>query len=148
MNYSEVLKVIENMMDRTGIREFCRTVCKGNCCKPCDVRSCFNGERKLACSAFICTELRYIINDLGERKASVTIAEVHAYLVRKLNKAYAHTADMYFKEVTARAKSTRFRANVINKLNKVYLPEDWKQGIVLKHERPYKVFWNLSQGNL
>jgi len=62
-------------MENTGIRDFCREYCKGNCC--CTVRkecgeSCKSGKLPITCSLFICPAMAGVLGlgkyyDLSEK---------------------------------------------------------------------------------
>lgn len=56
-NYSEVLKIVEDFMEQSGIRQYCEEVCKGGCCQGC--RLCYNllEPRHLPCSIYLCSML-------------------------------------------------------------------------------------------
>lgn len=57
LDYYQTLEIVENFMAKTGIRNFCTNVCKGNCCGRCytSENACHKHEgRRLTCSAFVC----------------------------------------------------------------------------------------------
>ena len=59
-NYGETLKIVENFMIESGIRDHCSNICKGWCCRDCytSVRACYKNEgRRLPCSVYICSQL-------------------------------------------------------------------------------------------
>jgi hypothetical protein len=64
MNYNEALGIVEHWIEREGIRTICSTVCKGRCCTDqveCAHPSCFDGDRKLECSVFVCPDVIFTL---------------------------------------------------------------------------------------
>lgn len=68
MRYTKTLAVIENMMERTGIRKFCVEVCKGKCCVGCMKQCGGDVERRIECSSFVCYMLKKQFNDISRFK--------------------------------------------------------------------------------
>ena len=64
--YDEALALAENLMQKTLIRKYCQTICKGYCCTnllgECRDKACLRGKRKLMCSIYVCDELLKILN--------------------------------------------------------------------------------------
>ena len=66
-SYKEFEKKINEFMEKTGIREFCREYCKGGCCSSvvfhgrCS-KSCMNGKIPINCAMYICTHLANLLN--------------------------------------------------------------------------------------
>jgi len=64
--YDEALALAENLMQKTLIRKYCQTICKGYCCTnllgECGDKACLRGKRKLMCSIYVCDELLKILN--------------------------------------------------------------------------------------
>ncbi len=60
LNYQETLAIIETFMIKSGLRDFCTTVCQGQCCKHCiKNNSCFENEgKRLPCSLYICRDIK------------------------------------------------------------------------------------------
>lgn len=62
-SYQETLHIVEKFMIDSKIREYCETICKGQCCsKDCygSSNACYKNEgRRLSCSCFICLELAH-----------------------------------------------------------------------------------------
>jgi len=60
-NYQETLEIIENLMQNSGVRNFCTIVCQGQCCKYCEPKDrCHNNEnnqRRLCCSNYLCANI-------------------------------------------------------------------------------------------
>lgn len=58
LNYEQTLELVEQFMERSGIREFCTDICQGSCCGGCYEKSdsaCHKHEgRRLSCSVYIC----------------------------------------------------------------------------------------------
>jgi len=61
-SYAEALRLVEEVMQKTHIRKYCMTVCKGRCCQSCRDHACLNGQRKLHCSIFICSDLEIVFS--------------------------------------------------------------------------------------
>lgn len=60
MKYGEALKKVEQWLDKRDIRHFCRTVCKGKCCKKyCGSNRC--DRPPLSCATYICPDLRIFL---------------------------------------------------------------------------------------
>ena len=57
MKYEEVLWEVETFLIKSGIRKYCTEVCKGKCCDQCKSFQC-TSKRNLACSTYLCDELR------------------------------------------------------------------------------------------
>ena len=67
--YKEALEIVEDFMIKSGIREYCETICKGQCCsyrnEEGKLHKCWESEnacwrnegRRLPCSIFICSWL-------------------------------------------------------------------------------------------
>ena len=77
-SYREALEIVEGFMVRSGIREYCVEICRGECCDTethydpkigKEVKcwesdwSCRVRGRRLACSIYICKELQYLLPD-------------------------------------------------------------------------------------
>jgi hypothetical protein len=57
MKYQDALKKIEKWLEEKGIREHCRTVCKGNCCfHVCGDKRC--SRPPLPCAIYLCKEMK------------------------------------------------------------------------------------------
>jgi hypothetical protein len=63
LTYDETMSALEDFMQKSGIAQYCREICKGECCGTCwsnlNKTSCKVVEkgRRLACTAFICGKL-------------------------------------------------------------------------------------------
>lgn len=63
MKYKEALETVEQWLEKRGIRQFCRTACKGACCVPHEV-NCPGKDCKrppLLCAMYLCDEMRKIL---------------------------------------------------------------------------------------
>ncbi len=63
-NYTETLELIEELMQNTGIREYCTDMCKGACCQGChdSENACYKHEgRRLGCSTFLCHVIKMAV---------------------------------------------------------------------------------------
>uniref|UniRef100_A0A6M3XT10 Uncharacterized protein n=1 Tax=viral metagenome TaxID=1070528 RepID=A0A6M3XT10_9ZZZZ len=62
LNYFEALEIVEDFMIKSGIRDFCSSICKGHCCfitMPTDRNiPCRDTIRPIACSMYICYDLQ------------------------------------------------------------------------------------------
>jgi hypothetical protein len=59
LDYHELLDIVNDFMDKSGIRDFCSNTCKGRCCKNCwkTEKSCSVNEglnKRLPCSIWLC----------------------------------------------------------------------------------------------
>jgi hypothetical protein len=64
------LNIVEKFMVDSGIRQFCQSICKGDCCRSCarpeGPTRCYNGgPRNIACSSFLCGTLKSILEQNG-----------------------------------------------------------------------------------
>ena len=85
--YEQALQKVEKFMIDSGIRSFCKNICKGECCRKCYERgnSCNkNGERRLACSAFVCLQLRNLIFSKREEKIILNIEHSSASIIMEV----------------------------------------------------------------
>jgi len=79
-SYREALEIVEDFMVKSGIRQYCETICKGQCCRNCwtSKNACWKNEgRRLPCSIFICDWLLGYLPDEKE--------------LRKIHKIIEHT---------------------------------------------------------
>ena len=63
MRYKEALEKVEKMLEERGIRQFCRTACKGRCCQA-HIDNCLGGSCKhppLICAMYLCDEMKRIL---------------------------------------------------------------------------------------
>jgi hypothetical protein len=67
MKYKEIYNSIDEYLKKTSLQDYCRTVCKGDCCKDCSLfpRGCIN---KLICKMFLCKEIREFLNNFFNTK--------------------------------------------------------------------------------
>jgi len=91
--YKEALDIVEDFMIKSGIREYCETICKGQCCNYKDEggelqrcwkskNACWKNEgRRLPCSIFICT---WLLDYLPNRKELAKINEVIAHTLEDI----------------------------------------------------------------
>jgi len=73
MKSSKALKQFNNFVIRTGIREYCSTICKGDCCRTDDCYSKLNNDFKychqhLACTYYYCYDIGNIIHFIDQYK--------------------------------------------------------------------------------
>jgi len=102
MNYEKTLNKVELFMNKSGIRRFCSETCQGYCCNGCygSENSCHKtGDRRLACSAFICANLRDILFSPAESRSYVNMMSKIKYELKKLS---ATNRSVYFKPYTDR----------------------------------------------
>jgi len=63
MNYLDALDAIECWLEKTGVREYCRTTCKGQCCKNyCKEMRCLRPP--LTCAVYLCPDVKEHMMDL------------------------------------------------------------------------------------
>ena len=65
-SYKEFEEKINEFMEATGIRSFCREFCKGWCCRSCSTINkcnsiCMNGKIPIDCAMYICGELASLL---------------------------------------------------------------------------------------
>jgi len=63
MKYLDALDKVEQWLEKTGVRNYCRTTCKGNCC----INYCKNircVRPPLSCAVFLCTDVKKHMMDL------------------------------------------------------------------------------------
>ena len=56
----EFIKIIDNFMEETNVRTYCRTVCKGEeCCKSIECQKCIGDDhlQPITCRAFLCNDI-------------------------------------------------------------------------------------------
>lgn len=61
MKYLQLLKIVTRIIEKSGIRSYCREICKGNCCYSSNrgrwkCNSTIRCEEKLPCAMFICKD--------------------------------------------------------------------------------------------
>ena len=69
LTYDQTMEIVEGFMKKSGIAEYCRTICKGKCCIDFNGKSCYespnachrNEGRRLTCTAYICSNIFYRI---------------------------------------------------------------------------------------
>ena len=106
------LEWVEDVMSKSGIREFCSNVCKGQCCNNCERRPadrCFNGgPRNLGCSTYICSELKQwlVITIHGFDTTPFKSSWARCYNIHSLqehiqntNRHYEHKTNWDFKKI-------------------------------------------------
>ena len=126
LNYNQTLEIVENFMIKTGIRDFCSNICKGNCCMRCyqSKNACHKHEgRRLSCSAFVCQIPSIEREELHACmiKSRIAINNIIMNINKKHNKLkmephIVYTGDVYF-QVQSPLLFTEFKinANIINK---------------------------------
>jgi len=70
VNYGEALAAVNRFMEESGIRKYCREVCKGYCCGGCwnSEGACHRNEginMRLPCSMYVCSPLQAAIWGTG-----------------------------------------------------------------------------------
>jgi len=86
MDYYETLKIVENFMEKSGIRKFCSEICEGQCCGSCYTsdRACHKNEgRRLACSTYFCG-----FNVSPDKELTRQIREAEQYVIDCIRKVY------------------------------------------------------------
>jgi len=71
VKYNAFLNQIEEVMTSSGIRNYCSNICLGSCCDGCyeTKNACHRNEgRRLACSLFICANLKDILFSDHQRR--------------------------------------------------------------------------------
>ena len=125
--YEETLKIVEEFMHKTGIRDYCAEICKGGCCGACTDRACLTGNRRLACSIFICQTLGNILNQLDERgrKTHDTVSKhIESVLQKGARRNTLPNSSVFFRQYPSNiTDNASFDKEVIDKLNEI---DYWK----------------------
>ncbi len=116
MNYEKTLEVVENFLKESGIRHFCEKVCRGACCVGCyeaNPNACIlYNERKLACSIYLCRDLRMLFPHKIRRK----FKRVEEHIMGRLHFT-KHYMDLYYKRYSDKFKNSRnFDKQIITQL--------------------------------
>lgn len=84
--YQETMDLIEDFMEKSGIKAFCMEICQGDCCDECNqsAHSCFQTEKRLACSVYICGYFKKAI--FPSEKIRQLYSELDFEIVRELRK--------------------------------------------------------------
>jgi len=106
-SYKEALNIVEDFMIKSGIRKYCETVCKGQCCSFRDkngkLHNCWESEnacwknegRRLPCSIFICDWLLgYLPNEKELAKINETITRTLLDIMKKNPYYHPNTPDV------------------------------------------------------
>jgi len=97
MRYGEVLKQSTAWMEESGVRDYCKNVCKGDCCNGHmkDISSESLCSNRLACTEFMCGSLRELFRKLKIDVLNKNIREIRYDLVcnklTQLDKKYKLT---------------------------------------------------------
>ena len=73
MTYQEINAIVNNYMNESGIRNYCRNKCSGNCCRSLDLL-CYQQDSlvcvsRLPCTLFLCDFVEaHIMNELGQEE--------------------------------------------------------------------------------
>jgi len=71
LTYDEALEKVNNFMQKSGIRDFCRNECRGACCrtfvdnKLCGVKDSSTCNPPLTCAIALCRELSDLLHSYG-----------------------------------------------------------------------------------
>ena len=97
-SYREALEIVEDFMIKSGIRKYCETVCKGQCCRNCwtSKNACWKNEgRRLPCSIFICDWLLgYLPGEKELKKINKIIEHTLFSIMEKNPYFYPNTPDV------------------------------------------------------
>lgn len=109
--YKLALDRVEKFMKDSGIRRYCEVYCRGYCCGGCyeqDTACHKNEGRRLACSHFMCFELRQLV---FTNRAALDRYEQLGQLIRRALSEYAYRSyyvNPYFTPYT-KAQMKAFR---------------------------------------
>lgn len=94
LNYDQTLELVESFMEKSGIRDYCTNICKGNCCGSCYTKNpeaCHRNEgRRLACSIYLCYTNTFPTNCFME-----PFRKVHDEVIKAIRKVYREVARDY-----------------------------------------------------
>jgi len=110
-NYDETLAKVENIMERSGIRDFCQNDCKGECCHICTNCKDSN-ERNLSCSVFLCLPLRTLLFDRGSKELNKW-DKLESTVNKRINSLCPQTNPWYDKHSKTTKKKFRIRKQII-----------------------------------
>jgi len=69
MKYEEIYKQMDDYLIRTSLKNYCATVCKGECCIEYGCKLFPHGcENKLACKIYLCGQVIHFLNTFFETK--------------------------------------------------------------------------------
>jgi hypothetical protein len=155
VGYAETRRVLDNFLNKSGIRRICREECKGGCCfnctdnKPKTVEEQKNCSQNLSCMAFVCYDFRSCFEHahiIEHKEADVLeiIEDLHRRSLREGNRSQYFAPDSIL--IKKRGPSAfRIKRDYINALKdekrmniiKTFLEEDEriKQFVERKRER-------------
>jgi len=88
LTYDQTLKIVDQFIINSGIRDYCTNVCGGKCCQfcaKCSEESCMViGDTRLSCTIYLCGALTDKLFTKYERKLFYKIQE------KILHKVYKH----------------------------------------------------------
>ena len=114
LNLYQTLKIVEDFMLKSGVRDYCENVCGGKCCE----NNCFNSKnacyknegRRLPCSVYICSEMRqpndyhYSYFHKASRLICCEYDKRHLARKRRLNNHY-HAENIFFEPLKNNTKN-------------------------------------------
>lgn len=131
-NYDESLKLVEQFMMESGIRNFCGKYCKGKCCFDCydSDNSCIKNEgRRLSCSIWVCNELLDLVFNSRDRMRILIVKDkIELMLKNQIN------SNIYFTPHVKKVKRNfLIDKKILNLLNRFDIKEIKKKVGVLSH---------------
>lgn len=137
LSYEELLDLAESFMEKSGVRAYCSEICKGHCCNGCYVSdgACHKNEgRRLACSTFLCYNLRKRVLTQEQQRAYSKMTDVILDEMRGTPSAYFEPISKSFRDRTQFnthglefITNTRTPRGIRNKLPKQSFIEAWKK---------------------
>lgn len=101
-SYDEALKIIENFMIETSIREFCQKMCMGACCRNCELfDDCSTIERRMYCSISLCDNLLHILYEIN---LLYIWNEVNKALDNAFSKTKSHETNKFHARINVKSK--------------------------------------------
>lgn len=112
LSYSQALEQVEKFIRDSGIREYCTTVCKGNCCRGCRVRSCDTGSRKITCSFYLCSNILNVF----PQKYRVVWDSINEHIYQTLKSYFHYKIDVFYDDVMQAIRKCYFSKAVFDQI--------------------------------
>ena len=123
-SYTKALDKIEEFMQKSGIRNICSNFCIGRCCGHCykSEKACHKNEgRRLACSFYICSELRQLLFTEYEDKVFGDINRIVSDKIRDSMPGYTVGYSSIYFTINSQSARDKFSIdlNVLNRLDEI-----------------------------
>jgi len=127
MDYIDALEQIEQWLIKTGVRKYCRTKCKGLCCKQyCKEKGCLRPP--LSCAVYLCDDVKKHMMDvhLAEKYQNNYFEILKLFTGKKIK---THTPEEIFTKINIPKKLITFITELDLKFdkNKIVSDHPWRQ---------------------